>query len=207
MGYFLKKCTVALVFCIIAVVTACSRCENANVYTEDELVTALTHSLVLYALRDAREDIVYTIVQSETLVVDAGNIFGRLEQEITFYATSKMGLAWTTITQTDVLIDSDAKILSITLPTPHVIRIEPDHDRTYFAEQTAGILRRTEIVITEEEKLELRMSAINNMKATLESEHVGLAKATIEEIVTEIINNLLIETDNVGSFVLRVAWN
>ena len=209
MSCFLKRCVFTLGLCAFAItITACSRYDDvADLSTADEPVLTLSHALILDTLQDGQDDIVYTTEQSETLTVDAGNILGRLEQEVTFYATSQLGLAWAGITQTSILIDAYIGVINITLPVPHVIRIEPDNERTYFAEQAAGILRRAEIKITEEEERKLRAEAVNNMRRTLEAEHLDLAKAHIGKIITDKISNLLVCTENTGSFAIHIIWN
>ena len=68
-------------------------------------------------------------------------------------------------------------------------------------------MRRAEIEITEEKEQELRMDAINNMRTILEAEHIDLAKAHIEEIIADKINNLISATENIGNFVLQITWN
>ncbi|MCL2049027.1 MAG: hypothetical protein FWG87_09890 [Defluviitaleaceae bacterium] len=167
---------------------------------------SLSRESILQALRDNEELLIYEFEQSRTEEVDESNLFGRLKQEITFFATSRIGLLWNSISAENILRDSDGGVIQISLPTPVNYGITPDYSRAEYSDTDSGLLRRSEIQMTAEEETELRREAVNNMETDLRENHIEPASAYIAGEITKILNGLLVDTGNAGRYEIRVLW-
>ena len=103
---------------------------------------------------------------SQSVSID--NSWGNLDilkkyKNITYFALCSYAVDLSKISNNDISINSDKKIISITLPKPEIYLIDFDYSKTQYEDSINGLLRFGDISISPEDSINIE----NNIKLKL----------------------------------------
>lgn len=114
----------------------------------------LTEETLINEVRNVNKLIPLEVELSETVTVD--NTYFNLDifkkvKKITFYSNCSYSIDFSTISDSDIILNKETNEININIPTPQIYAIDIDESRTEYENTELGILRFGEVTLSSDD--------------------------------------------------------